>query len=198
MPRFMIERTVLRLIRPDDRRGAAGCARIVAVNAEKGVTWLHSCVSPDKTRTYCVYDAASAEAIREVAHMNTLAGGQHHRGLGARPVFLSTEPASRARASSGGDRLASACGPLPCRRGPAALRGVPGPGLRGPEPRLRVTRAAPRPRRCGRPCACRPQPARRGPSGVLRTLASESRKARSASSRRPWRRRTPPSDWRTG
>jgi hypothetical protein len=32
-------------------------------------------VSPDKTRTYCVYDAASAEAIREVAHMNTLPVG---------------------------------------------------------------------------------------------------------------------------
>jgi hypothetical protein len=76
MPRFMIERTFpAGLAVPMTAEGAAGCARIVAVNAEKGVTWLHSYVSPDKTRTYCVYDAASAEAIREVAHMNTLPVG---------------------------------------------------------------------------------------------------------------------------
>ena len=76
MPRFMIERTFpAGLTVPMTAEGAAGCNRIVAVNAEKGVTWLHSYVNPDKTRTYCVYDAPSAEAIREVAHMNELPVG---------------------------------------------------------------------------------------------------------------------------
>jgi hypothetical protein len=76
MPRFMIERTFPSgLAVPMTAEGAKGCSRIVAVNAEKGVTWLHSYVSPDKTRTYCVYDAPSAETIREVAHMNELPVG---------------------------------------------------------------------------------------------------------------------------
>jgi len=76
MPRFMIERTFpAGLAVPMTAEGAAGCSRIVAVNAEKGVTWLHSYVTPDKTRTYCVYDAPSSEAIREVAHLNALPVG---------------------------------------------------------------------------------------------------------------------------
>lgn len=76
MPRFMIERTFPSgLAVPMTSEGAAGCARIVSVNAAKGVTWLHSYVSPDKTRTYCVYDAPSPEAIRDVAQDNGLPVG---------------------------------------------------------------------------------------------------------------------------
>jgi hypothetical protein len=60
---------------PITAAGADACSRIVAVNAAKGVTWLHSYVSPDKRRTYCVYDAPSADAIREVAHLNQLPVG---------------------------------------------------------------------------------------------------------------------------
>ena len=76
MPRFMIERVFpAGLSVPMTSEGASGCARIVAVNAERGVTWLHSYVSPDKTRTYCVYDAPSAEAIRDVARTNELPVG---------------------------------------------------------------------------------------------------------------------------
>jgi hypothetical protein len=76
MPRYMIERTFpAGLAVPMTAEGATGCARIVAVNAGQGVTWLHSYVSPDKTRTYCVYDAPSPDAIRDVAGMNGLPVG---------------------------------------------------------------------------------------------------------------------------
>ena len=76
MPRFMIERNFPDgLAVPMTSEGAAGCARIVAHNAEKGVTWVHSYVSSDKTRTYCVYDAPSPDAIREVADRNELPVG---------------------------------------------------------------------------------------------------------------------------
>jgi hypothetical protein len=76
MPRYMIERTFPSgLAVPMTAEGAAGFAGIVAVNARQGVTWLHSYVSPDKTRTYCVYDAPSPDAIREVAQTNALPVG---------------------------------------------------------------------------------------------------------------------------
>ena len=76
MPRYLIERTFSGgLAVPVTDEGSAGLARIVDVNAGRGVTWLHSYVSPDKSRTYCVYDAPSAEAIREVAGLNRLPVG---------------------------------------------------------------------------------------------------------------------------
>ena len=76
MPRFMIERVFPEgLAVPMTSEGASGCARIASVNAAKGVTWLHSYVNVDKTRTYCVYDAPSPEAIREVAQLNALPVG---------------------------------------------------------------------------------------------------------------------------
>ncbi|MEO8525204.1 MAG: DUF4242 domain-containing protein [Caldimonas sp.] len=76
MPRFMIERSFpTGLAVPMNAEGAALCARIAAVNGEKGVTWLHSYVSPDKTRTYCVYDGPSPDAIREVAHLSQMPVG---------------------------------------------------------------------------------------------------------------------------
>lgn len=73
MPRFMIERDFPDgLAVPMTDEGSAGLARIVAVNAAQGVTWLHSYVSADKMRSYCVYDAPSPDAIRDVAQLNQL------------------------------------------------------------------------------------------------------------------------------
>jgi hypothetical protein len=34
------------------------------------VNWVHSYVSADKTRTFCVYDAPSEDAIRSVGAKN--------------------------------------------------------------------------------------------------------------------------------
>jgi hypothetical protein len=36
------------------------------------VTWVHSYVTPDRRRTFCIYDAQTPEAIRKVAERNEL------------------------------------------------------------------------------------------------------------------------------
>ena len=43
-------------------------ARLVGeVNRDVGVHWLFSFLSADKKKTYCLYEAPNAEAIREAA-----------------------------------------------------------------------------------------------------------------------------------
>jgi hypothetical protein len=73
MPRFIVERTFPSgLAVTLDAEGAQGCAGIADCNAEQGVTWVHSYVTLDRRKTYCVYDAPSPEAIRHVARRNGL------------------------------------------------------------------------------------------------------------------------------
>jgi hypothetical protein len=45
-------------------------------NAEEGITWISSFVSEDQTRTFCGYDAPTAEAIRKAAIDSELPVGQ--------------------------------------------------------------------------------------------------------------------------
>lgn len=73
MPRYVVERTFPETLAiPITEDGAAACLSVVGVNSEFGVTWLHSYVSEDKTRTFCVYDGPSPEAIRRAATRNGL------------------------------------------------------------------------------------------------------------------------------
>jgi hypothetical protein len=73
MPRYMVERTFPNGLHiPADEDGAAAMCAIVATNAGEGVNWVHSYVSADKRRTFCVYDAPSPEAIRSVAAKNNV------------------------------------------------------------------------------------------------------------------------------
>lgn len=73
MPRYVIERDFpdgLEIpVNPD---GAAACTGVVANNADQEVTWIHSYVSLDKKKTFCVYDGPSPEAIRNSAKKNSL------------------------------------------------------------------------------------------------------------------------------
>jgi hypothetical protein len=55
-----------------DNDGADSCRAIVIVNAEDEVTWIHSYVSSDRRRTFCIYDAPTPEAIRRAAKRNNL------------------------------------------------------------------------------------------------------------------------------
>jgi hypothetical protein len=48
-----------------------GCRQIVERNGEE-VTWLHSYVSEDGRKSFCVYEAPSPEAIRKGAARNNL------------------------------------------------------------------------------------------------------------------------------
>lgn len=73
MARYLVERTFPDgLAIPRNAEGAATCAAVIGTNAQEGVTWIHSYVTPDKTRTVCVYDAPSPEAVRLVAKHNGL------------------------------------------------------------------------------------------------------------------------------
>jgi hypothetical protein len=63
MALFMIERTFAESLNPSESELKA----IDEANAASGVRWLHSFLSADKRRTYCLYEAASPEVIREAA-----------------------------------------------------------------------------------------------------------------------------------
>ncbi len=59
MPLYVIERTFAEQLdlTADDVR------LIEDVNADEGVSWLFSFLSADRQRSYCLYEAASPEAI---------------------------------------------------------------------------------------------------------------------------------------
>ena len=63
MPRFLIERNfaeALEVTKED-------VDQVSQINDEEGVRWLFSFLSPDKRKTYCLYEAPNAEAIRIAA-----------------------------------------------------------------------------------------------------------------------------------
>lgn len=63
MPVFMVERRFA-----DDLDASAEVAdRINRINEEEGVRWLYSFLSADKRKTYCLYEAPFADAIRRAA-----------------------------------------------------------------------------------------------------------------------------------
>src|SRR5215212_374745 len=63
MPLFMIERTFADLVPTDPE----ALATVKQVNDEIGIQWLFSFLSADKRKTYCLYEAPSADAIRAAA-----------------------------------------------------------------------------------------------------------------------------------
>jgi len=63
MPLFIIERNFaerLELSRDE-------ALRILDVNDDLGLRWLYSFLSADKKKTYCLYEAPNAQALREHA-----------------------------------------------------------------------------------------------------------------------------------
>jgi hypothetical protein len=73
MPRYLVERTFPDgLVIPMNGDGERTCALVVQKNAELGVTWVHSYVNDDRTRSFCVYDAPAPDAIVRAAERNCL------------------------------------------------------------------------------------------------------------------------------
>ena len=73
MPRYVVEREFPDGLRiPVTQEGATVVGRVVKVNAHDGVTWVHSYVSADCRKTYCIYDGPDPESIRRVAERNKL------------------------------------------------------------------------------------------------------------------------------
>jgi hypothetical protein len=63
MPLFLIERNFAEIVQTDPET----MATIKQVNDEIGIQWLFSFLSADKRKTYCLYEAPNAEAIRAAA-----------------------------------------------------------------------------------------------------------------------------------
>jgi hypothetical protein len=73
MARYVVERTLPGGLQVRAGvHGSAECLAIVERNSDDGVTWLHSYVSDDGEKTFCVYDGPSPEAIRKTARRNGL------------------------------------------------------------------------------------------------------------------------------
>ena len=68
--RYLIERTF-----PAgalDGLNAAGKVKINATNAKFGVHWLMSYANASKTKTYCIYEGPSEDAVRQAAQANAI------------------------------------------------------------------------------------------------------------------------------
>lgn len=68
MPLFLIERQFAEAL---DLTGA-DVKQVQSVNADAGVNWVFSFLSSDRKKTYCLYEAPSADAIRKAARLNNL------------------------------------------------------------------------------------------------------------------------------
>jgi len=88
MPRYIVERSFPGGLRvPLTEQGAQACMSVVKNNAEGGVTWIHSYVSRDLGKTFCVYDGPSPDAIREAAGKNNQPVGKVTPVLVLDPYF---------------------------------------------------------------------------------------------------------------
>jgi hypothetical protein len=73
MHRYLVERTFPNGLNiPLDQVGKDLCLTVVSNNAEDNVTWVHSYVTLDKKKSFCIYDAPSPDAIRKSAKANGL------------------------------------------------------------------------------------------------------------------------------
>jgi hypothetical protein len=73
MPRYLVER---RFSTGGDADAVGGVANrrdaVIRANAREGVTWIHSFVTPDRSRSFCIVDSPSPEAIRAAAQVTVL------------------------------------------------------------------------------------------------------------------------------
>jgi hypothetical protein len=63
MPRFIIERNFAEKLEFTKE----GVDRVDLINNDEGVKWIFSFLSADKRKTYCLYEAENADAIRNAA-----------------------------------------------------------------------------------------------------------------------------------
>jgi hypothetical protein len=73
MPRYLVERTFKGgLAIPATDEGAEACKSVVDKNGDVGVTWVHSYVTKDHGKSFCIYDGPSEDAIRKAGERNGL------------------------------------------------------------------------------------------------------------------------------
>lgn len=73
MPRYLVERSFPNGLEiPTNPDGQATCKAVIGNNGTEHVTWIHSYVAADHTKTFCIYDAPSPEAVRRAAAVSEL------------------------------------------------------------------------------------------------------------------------------
>jgi hypothetical protein len=70
LPRYVVERRFVEGLPTPPQDDL--CLEVVERNADEGVTWVHSYVSVDREKSFCVCDAPSPEAIRKTSARNAL------------------------------------------------------------------------------------------------------------------------------
>lgn len=73
MPRYLVERTFQEDFGlPGPSQSEEARQLFIENNSLFGAVWIHSFVSPDRKKSYCLYDAPSPEALRRAAQRNGL------------------------------------------------------------------------------------------------------------------------------
>jgi hypothetical protein len=72
MPRYLVEREFPNGFGILSEAAGTSPLAVVERNADAGVTWLHSYVSEDRRKSFCICDGPSPEAIRKRAARNCL------------------------------------------------------------------------------------------------------------------------------
>jgi len=88
MPRYLVERNFSNgLLVPIDGEGAAAMLGMVERNLGRDVSWVHSYVTPDKKKSFCIYDAPNPDAIRSAAAANGVPADAIHEVRVLDPYF---------------------------------------------------------------------------------------------------------------
>ena len=64
MPLYVIERNYAERMEPD----AEGVRELEEINADEAVHWVFSFLTPDRMKSYCLYEASSPDAILAAAN----------------------------------------------------------------------------------------------------------------------------------
>src|SRR5262249_18704227 len=76
MPLYVIEHGIPDGLGLAPTQAGQAASTVIGNNARLGVTWLHSYVTPDKKRTFFIYDSPTPEAVRKAAERNKLPVGR--------------------------------------------------------------------------------------------------------------------------
>ncbi len=94
MPLFLVERT----FNCENGLGLPGSQDPLKVhldftanNARAGVTWIHSYITPDRQRSFCLYEGPSPEAVRQAASLNGLPVDRINEVRSADPYTIQPE-----------------------------------------------------------------------------------------------------------
>ena len=100
---------------------ASAKQKVNANNKTQDVTWVKSYMSPDQTKTYCVYKGPSEQAVRDVAKLN----GMPVDNMTEIPADIQAEPAGGDMATPGNHRyLVKRTGSVPVAARTDAKYGV--------------------------------------------------------------------------